>query len=110
MMTILTAYLGASPEDVEQNMTNPIEDELKSITGIKEYNSVSREGNSLILVTLSQDVDDISTTKQGIQNAVDRVRILPTEVVHLPRVISLVLLMVMLKKKPLFVSTQRLYS
>ncbi len=88
VVTILTAYSGASPEDVEQNVTNPIEDELKSITGIKEYSSVSREGNSLILVTLSQDVDDISATKQEIQNAVDRVRNLPTEVVDLPRVID----------------------
>jgi multidrug efflux pump subunit AcrB len=31
---VLTRYPGASPEDVELNVTNKIEKELKSITGI----------------------------------------------------------------------------
>jgi len=34
MMTISTSYPGASPEDVEQNITNLIEDELNNISGI----------------------------------------------------------------------------
>ena len=32
---ISTFYPGASPEDVELNVTNPIEDEVKNISGIK---------------------------------------------------------------------------
>ncbi|WP_225879334.1 efflux RND transporter permease subunit [Isorropodon fossajaponicum symbiont] len=36
-MTINTAYPGASPEDVELNVTNKIEEELKGIIGIKKY-------------------------------------------------------------------------
>lgn len=88
VMNIATAYPGASPEDVEQNVTNPIEDELKSISGINKFSSVSRKGTSLILVTLSQDVADIGALKQEIQNAVDRVRSLPREVVDLPKVID----------------------
>ncbi len=88
VVTITTAYPSASPEDVEQNVTNPIEDELRSIVGIDKFSSVSREGASLILVTLSQDIDDINAVKQEIQNAVDRVRSLPDEVVDLPKVVD----------------------
>jgi multidrug efflux pump subunit AcrB len=88
VVTIVTTYPGASPEDVEQNVTNPIEDELRSITGIDNFSSLSREGVSSILVTLSQDTSDISALKQEITNAVDRVRDFPKEVVDLPKVVD----------------------
>ncbi|RUM80646.1 MAG: hypothetical protein DSZ15_00660 [Candidatus Thioglobus sp.] len=86
VMSISTAYPGASPEDVEQNITNLIEDELSSISGIEKFVSVSREGRSSITVTLSQDVSDIDTLKQDIRNAVNRIKALPDEVVSLPNV------------------------
>ena len=86
VMSIVTAYPGASPEDVEQNVTNLIEDELSGITGIDKFTSTSRTGTSAIVVTLSQDVDDVSELKQDIRNAVNRVKSLPDEVVDLPRV------------------------
>jgi len=86
VMSISTAYPGASPEDVEQNVTNLIEDELSSISGIEKFVSVSREGRSSITVTLSQDVSDIDTLKQDIRNAVNRIKALPAEVVSLPNV------------------------
>lgn len=88
VVTIVTTYPGASPEDVEQNVTNLIEDELRSITGIDNFSSLSREGVSSILVTLSQDTSDISALKQEITNAVDRVRDFPKEVVDLPKVVD----------------------
>jgi len=86
MMTISTSYPGASPEDVEQNITNLIEDELNNISGIDNFTSVSREGRSSIAVTLSQDVSDVDTLKQDIRNAVNRIKSLPEEVVDLPSV------------------------
>lgn len=88
VVTITTVYPSASPEDVEQNITNPIEDELRSITGIDNFSSVSREGFSSIIVTLSQDASDISALKQEIQNAVDKVRDFPKEVVDFPKVVD----------------------
>jgi multidrug efflux pump subunit AcrB len=88
VVTIVTAYSGASPEDVEQNVTNPIEDELRGITGIDSFTSFSREGISSIFVTLSQDTSDIGALKQEITNAVDRVRSFPKEVVDLPKVVD----------------------
>jgi multidrug efflux pump subunit AcrB len=62
LVTIVTGYPGASPEDVEQNITNPIEDELSSVIGIEKFSSISRQGSSVILVTLSPDVDDVKTS------------------------------------------------
>ncbi len=88
VLTVTTAYPGASPEDVEQNVTNPIEDELKTVSGIEEFSSISREAVSSILVTLSQDVSDIEALKQEVRNAVERVKDFPREVVDLPQVLD----------------------
>jgi multidrug efflux pump subunit AcrB len=86
VMSIVTAYPGASPEDVEQNITNTVEDELNNISGIEKFTSTSRAGVSSVVVTLSQDVGDIAELKQEIRNAVNRIKSLPEEVVDLPRV------------------------
>lgn len=88
-MVISTAYPGASPEDVEQNVTNLIEDELNDVSGIEKFTSKSRAGISSIIVKLSQDIDDLSELKQDIRNAVSRVRSLPAEVVNLPEVLDI---------------------
>ena len=39
-MHILTRYPGASPEDVELNVTNKIEEELKTVTGIVKVGNI----------------------------------------------------------------------
>jgi multidrug efflux pump subunit AcrB len=87
-MYVSTSYPGASPEDVEQYVTNPVEDEIRGITGIDMFTSVSREGYSRVFITLSQDIDDIKAVKQEIKDAVNRVRNLPEEVEKLPKVID----------------------
>jgi multidrug efflux pump subunit AcrB len=84
LISITTSYPGASPEDVEQNITNIIEDELSNISGIDKFSSTSRTGTSSILVTLSQDVSDLAALKQEIRNGVNRIKSLPEEVVDLP--------------------------
>ena len=89
IMNVVTIYSGASPEDVEQNVTNPIEDELKNITGIDNFSSVSRENYSNITITLSQDVADIAALKQEVRNAVNKIRDLPEGVSELPTVIDI---------------------
>lgn len=86
VMTVTTYYPGASPEDVEQNVTNLIEDQLSNISGIEKFISVSREGRSHITITLSQDVNDVNLVKQDIRNAVNRIKSFPEEVVDLPNV------------------------
>ncbi len=88
-MRISSNYAGNSPEDIELNITNLIEDELKSVSGIKNYESVSKEGSMFITVSLEPDVEDIEKTKQAVKDAVNRVKGLPVDLKNLPRVTEL---------------------
>ncbi|MFW5703916.1 MAG: efflux RND transporter permease subunit [Patescibacteria group bacterium] len=73
-----TGLPGASPEDVEQLVTIPIEDEIKGITGINTYTSTSREGSSTISIEFTSDTD-VDKVKDEVQSAVDNVRDLPDD-------------------------------
>jgi multidrug efflux pump subunit AcrB len=86
MMHIMTLYPSASPEDVELNVTNKIEEELKTVTGIDNYVSYSMENVSLIIATLDIDVDDQEKVKTEIREAVNRVTDFPEEVTDAPLV------------------------
>lgn len=86
---IQTVYPGASPEDVELNVTNKIEDELKNITGIKRIVSTSLENFSTIDVVIESDVKDIEKVKRDIRDAVSRVSELPDEVTEAPLVLEI---------------------
>ena len=88
VLSVTTAYPGASPEDVEKSVTNVIEEELLSVSGIKEITSTSREGISSIIVTLEADLKDVTTTKNDVRNAVNRVKAFPEEVTDLPQVVD----------------------
>lgn len=86
MMIISTAYPGASPSDVELNVTNKIEDQLRSVTGIDSITSVSLENSSTITVVLEADLSDPDKTKNEIREAVARITQLPAEVTDAPLV------------------------
>ena len=88
VLSVTTAYPGASPEDVEKKVTNIIEDELLGVSGIKEITSSSREGLSSIIVTLEADLKDVTTVKNDVRNAVNRVKSFPEEVTDLPAVVD----------------------
>ena len=88
VLSVTTAYPGASPEDVEKKVTNIIEDELLGVSGIKEITSSSREGLSSIIVTLEADLKDVTTVKNDVRNAVNRVKSFPEEVTDLPIVVD----------------------
>jgi len=88
ILAVTTAYPGASPEDVEKSVTNVIENELLSVSGIKEITSTSREGISSIIVTLQADLKDVTTVKNDVRNAVNRVKSFPEEVADLPQVLD----------------------
>lgn len=83
-LIITTVYPGASPEDVELNVTNKIEDELGGVTGIERVTSTSMENMSVIEVTVDIDAKDIEKVKSRIREAVDRVTDLPGEVTASP--------------------------
>ena len=88
-MYITTAYPGASPEDVELNVTNKLEDQLKSVTGIKQITSTSMENVSVIIITIDPDVKDSDQVKTDVREAVGRVTEFPDEVTESPSILDI---------------------
>lgn len=86
---IRTLYQGASPEDVELNVTNRIEEELQKVDGIDRYTSVSMENISVIDVVIDPDEKDQDDIKREIREAVNRVNDLPDAVEDAPLITEL---------------------
>ena len=57
VLSVSTAYPGASPGEVENTVTKKLEDALSSLEGVKKMSSTSMEGFSLITVELVNDAD-----------------------------------------------------
>ncbi|MCK4653548.1 MAG: efflux RND transporter permease subunit [Candidatus Cloacimonetes bacterium] len=89
MMNIVTRYPGASPEDVELNVTNKIEEELKSVVGIDYFTSYSMENVSAIFVVIDINEKDQDKIKTEIRDAVNRVTDFPEEVTESPSITEL---------------------
>ncbi|MGF1702030.1 efflux RND transporter permease subunit [Photobacterium makurazakiensis] len=84
---IITHYPGASPQDIELNITNKIEKELRGVQNIREMTSESSEGTSLILLEVDENAD-IADVVRKIQQAVDRVSGLPKDISDPPLVLQ----------------------
>ncbi|QGH36407.1 MMPL family transporter [Gracilibacillus salitolerans] len=70
--SISTAYPGASPEVVEQVITNPIEEEILDIDGVDQVTSASTNGFSTLTITLDDNANTdsvYSTIRQYVQDA-----------------------------------------
>ena len=78
-MTITTVYPNASPEEVEDLITNPLEEELRVIEEIDEVISTSAEGLSVIVLTLDEDAPNKDRVMNEVQQEVDQVEDLPEE-------------------------------
>ena len=89
IMHVITIYPGASPEDVELNVTNKLEDELEGVTGIERITSISMENVSSIRVVIDPDVKDEAEVKREIRDAVGRVTDFPDEVTESPLIIDI---------------------
>ena len=78
IITVATALPGASPEDVEELLTIPLEDEIESIDEIDILTSASRESASVIVV---QFLDNVPRARalSDVQSAVDSATTLPSD-------------------------------
>lgn len=86
---ITTNYQGASPEDIEALITKPIEDEIKTVTGLKDVKSTSRAGQSVIVIRIDMDNVDEDKVMDDLQKAVQRVSDLPPDLEQMPKFIEL---------------------
>ncbi|MFE3602742.1 efflux RND transporter permease subunit [Streptomyces sp. NPDC059142] len=74
MVSVLAPYQGASPDVVEKQVVEPLENSIKTVDGIKTVTSTASEGNALVMASF--DFGD-SGTKQlvaDVQQAVNRAR------------------------------------
>ncbi|MFJ7334721.1 efflux RND transporter permease subunit [Streptomyces sp. NPDC101110] len=80
MVSVLAPYQGASPDVVEKQVVEPIEDTLEAVDGISGITSTAGEGNAVIMASFDYGND----TKQlvaDVQQAVNRARVqLPDDV------------------------------
>ena len=82
---INTVFPGASPEEVHDQVTQYIEDELRGIDGIKDVRSTSQNDLSDITIRIDIDGQDVSQVVDDIQRAVQRATVkLPEEVLEDP--------------------------
>lgn len=80
MVTVTTLYPGASPDEIEQLVSIPIEKEIRSVTGIKEVRGFNIENVSVIVVYLEPGLPDTQKAVDDITDAVNRVQDLPDSV------------------------------
>lgn len=54
---VTTPYQGASPEEIETQISKPLEEEFSSIQGVKKVTSTNQEGFSVVMVQFNLEVD-----------------------------------------------------
>lgn len=81
---VTTPYKGATASDIETKITKPLEDEIRTVRGIKKVISTSQAGLSQILTEVDIDNYDVKAVIPDLQRAVDRARGLPTDLDQKP--------------------------
>jgi len=75
-IVVTTVYPGASPDDIESLITQPVELEVQSVNGIVEIRSTSTEGVSTVVIEFDPDI----SIDDALQKVRDRVDIAKTEI------------------------------
>jgi HAE1 family hydrophobic/amphiphilic exporter-1 len=71
-LSVSTEYENASPEEVEDLITRPIEEAMSAVPGVEEVTSVSAEGRSSVRVSFSWGID-LDAAANDIRDRLDRV-------------------------------------
>lgn len=80
IITVATSYTGANADIVESQITEPLEESINGIAGIKSITSVSREGVSSITVEFNLEIP-LEDAANDVRDRVSRARrSLPPEV------------------------------
>jgi HAE1 family hydrophobic/amphiphilic exporter-1 len=77
---VVTTYIGASPEEIEDVVTNPIESTLATTTNVKTITSQSQENVSLIIMEFNTDANMDSAVIEMRENLDMVLSSLPEEV------------------------------
>jgi multidrug efflux pump subunit AcrB len=87
-ISVSTSWTGASAEDVETGITNPLEQRLRSLNELKEMSSTSASGLSSITLEFNEG-SDLSLALDNVKKQIDSFTSLPEDA-ELPRVSQVV--------------------
>jgi multidrug efflux pump subunit AcrB len=73
--SIVSIYPGASPDEVEEQITNKIEEEIRSVEGVRDIRSISKSGMSTIVIRVEMEGYDTDKVMDDLQRALQRARI-----------------------------------
>ncbi len=80
MLIIMATYSGAGPEDIDELVTQPIEDEVSTLEGVKSISSTSGDGNARIMLEYDYG-EDMSEAYDELSRSLDSLaRRLPDDV------------------------------
>ena len=80
VVTVSTSYTGANADVIESQITEPLEESINGIAGIRSLTSTSRDGRSTITVEFELGVD-MEAAANDVRDRVSRsLRNLPTDV------------------------------
>jgi HAE1 family hydrophobic/amphiphilic exporter-1 len=71
IVRVSTRLPGASPAEIESQISQPLEESINTVEGIKELTSISGPGNSFIIVTFELD-RDVEAAAQDVRDRVNR--------------------------------------
>ncbi len=71
-MAIFSTYENASPEEMEELITRPIEEAVSAVPGVEEITSESSEGNSVVRVSFSWGTD-LDVASNDVRDRLDRI-------------------------------------
>ncbi len=77
-ITVLVSYPGATPQEMDEGVTTLIENSIRGLPGIKEFNSQSMENVSNVTITaeFGYDIDELLI---DVKNAVDGISNFPAD-------------------------------
>ncbi|MFF8692063.1 efflux RND transporter permease subunit [Streptomyces sp. NPDC015144] len=74
MVSVLAPYPGASPDVVEKQVVEPLENSLKAVDGVTGVTSTASEGSAVIMATFDFGSEGTKQLVADIQQAVNRAR------------------------------------
>ncbi|MFJ5830207.1 efflux RND transporter permease subunit [Streptomyces sp. NPDC093089] len=74
MVSVLAPYQGASPDVVEKQVVEPLENNLKSVDGLKSVTSTASEGMAVVMASFDYGDESTKQLVADVQQAVNRAR------------------------------------
>ena len=79
-ITVTAPWQGANPAEIEQRIIRPLEEELRTIRGVKDVLAVASSGNAIVAMTFPGDFD-MDQAHAEVADRIERVRpLLPRDV------------------------------